>query len=100
MSKMSKLPSSFQEWRDPIEKTFNKTLQTNFDKREANQIIKYMLRTGGKGCRRLLVVLSNEALGGDPRDGREAAAAVELVHGATVVLDDLVDGDRVGRGAE
>src|SRR5207249_7642258 len=99
MSKMSKLPSSFQEWRDPIEKTINKTLQTNFDKREANQIIKYMFRTGGKRCRPLLVVLSNEALGGDPRNALEAAAAVEIIHAATLVFDDLIDRDQVRRGA-
>jgi len=99
MSKMSKLPSSFQEWRDPIEKTINKTLQTNFDKREANQIIKYMFRTGGKRCRPLLVVLSNEALGGDPRSALEAAAAVEIIHAATLVFDDLIDRDQVRRGA-
>src|SRR5438067_2437802 len=99
MSKMSKLPSSFQEWRDPIEKTINKTLQTNFDKREANQIIKYMFRTGGKRCRPLLVVLSNEALGGDPRNALEAAAAVEIIHAATLVFDDLIDKDQVRRGA-
>src|SRR6059036_2280477 len=99
MSKMSKLPSSFQEWRDPIEKTINKTLQTNFDKREANQIIKYMFRTGGKRCRPLLVVLSNEALGGDLRSALEAAAAVEIIHAATLVFDDLIDRDQVRRGA-
>src|SRR5438034_9098222 len=67
MSKMSKLPSSFQEWRDPIEKTINKKLQTNFDKREANQIIKYIFRTGGKQCRPLLADYTQESIGGERR---------------------------------
>ncbi|HEX9197069.1 MAG TPA: polyprenyl synthetase family protein, partial [Candidatus Bathyarchaeia archaeon] len=96
---MIKLPYSFQEWRDPIEKTINKTLQTNFDKREADQIIKYMFRTGGKRCRPLLVVLSAEALGGEAKDALEAAAAVEIIHAATLVFDDLIDKDQVRRGA-
>src|SRR5207249_8450153 len=99
MSKMSKLPSSFQEWRDPIEKTVNKTLQTNFNKREANQIIKYMFWNWGKRCRALLVVLSYEALGGEPRNALEAAAAVEIIRAATLVFDDLIDRDQVRRGA-
>ena len=95
---MSKPPSSFLEWRDPIERTINRTLQTNFDKREANQIIKYMFRTGGKRCRPLLVVLATEALGGEPKKALEAAAAVEIIHAATLVFDDMIDKDQVRRG--
>jgi len=43
--------------------------------------------------------LSNEALGGDPRNALEAAAAVEIIHAATLVFDDLIDRDQVRRGA-
>jgi geranylgeranyl pyrophosphate synthase len=96
---MNGFSSSFQEWRDPIERTINKTLHTNFDKREANQIIKYMFRTGGKRCRPLLVILAAKALGGDPEKALEAAAAVEIIHAATLVFDDLIDKDQVRRGA-
>jgi geranylgeranyl pyrophosphate synthase len=92
-------PSSFKSWRGPIEETINKTLETNFDKREANQIIKYMFRTGGKRVRPLLVVLSTEALGGSPDEALEAAAAIEIIHAATLVFDDLIDKDQVRRGA-
>ncbi|HYU87622.1 MAG TPA: hypothetical protein VEL52_02870, partial [Candidatus Bathyarchaeia archaeon] len=67
-AEMRKFPPSLEAWRDPIEKTINKTLKANFDRREANQIIKYMFRTGGKRCRPLLVVLSAEALGGKPEE--------------------------------
>src|SRR5437879_153036 len=96
---MRKFPPSLEAWRDPIEKTINKTLKANFDKREANQIIKYMFRTGGKRCRPLLVVLSAEALGGKPEEALEAAAAVEIIHAATLVFDDMIDKDQVRRGA-
>src|SRR6266446_2240811 len=96
---MRKFPPSLEAWRDPIEKTINKTLKANFDRREANQIIKYMFRTGGKRCRPLLVVLSAEALGGKPEETLEAAAAIEIIHAATLVFDDLIDKDQVRRGA-
>src|SRR6266487_990803 len=89
-AEMRKFPPSLEAWRDPIEKTINKTLKANFDRREANQIIKYMFRTGGKRCRPLLVVLSAEALGGKPEETLEAAAAIEIIHAATLVFDDMI----------
>jgi geranylgeranyl pyrophosphate synthase len=59
---------------------------------------------GGKRLRPLLVVLAAESVGGPPdtRDGEErlvrAAVAVELVHSATLVHDDLIDGALLRRG--
>jgi geranylgeranyl pyrophosphate synthase len=59
---------------------------------------------GGKRLRPLLVVLAAESAGGPPgsREGEErlvrAAVAVELVHSATLVHDDLIDGARLRRG--
>jgi geranylgeranyl pyrophosphate synthase len=59
---------------------------------------------GGKRLRPLLVVLAAES-GGGPQpgpDGEErlvrAAVAVELVHSATLVHDDLIDGAQLRRG--
>jgi geranylgeranyl pyrophosphate synthase len=59
---------------------------------------------GGKRLRPLLVVLAAECAGGPPHtlEGEErlvrAAVAVELVHSATLVHDDLIDGARLRRG--
>ncbi len=59
---------------------------------------------GGKRLRPLLVVLAAAAAGGPPEDsdGEErlirAAVAVELVHSATLVHDDVIDGARLRRG--
>ncbi len=58
---------------------------------------------GGKRLRPLLVVLAAEAGGGvGPQGGEErmvrAAVAVELVHSATLVHDDVIDGARLRRG--
>jgi geranylgeranyl pyrophosphate synthase len=59
---------------------------------------------GGKRLRPLLVVLAAESAGG-PRAGDEgedslvrAAVAVELVHSATLVHDDVIDGAQLRRG--
>jgi geranylgeranyl pyrophosphate synthase len=59
---------------------------------------------GGKRLRPLLVVLAAQSCGGPPAgaDGEErlvrAAVAVELVHSATLVHDDLIDGALLRRG--
>jgi geranylgeranyl pyrophosphate synthase len=59
---------------------------------------------GGKRLRPLLVVLAAESAGGPaPVPGGEerllrAAVAVELVHSATLVHDDLIDGAQLRRG--
>jgi geranylgeranyl pyrophosphate synthase len=63
-----------------------------------------MIVAGGKRLRPLLVILAAESAGGSPRtsDGEErlvrAAVAVELVHSATLVHDDLIDGAALRRG--
>jgi len=95
---MQGFPDAFKNWRRPPEKTIDQTLATNFDKAEANQIIRYMFRTGGKRCRPLLVALSTEAFGVDGEKALDAAAAVEIIHAATLVFDDLIDRDQVRRG--
>jgi geranylgeranyl pyrophosphate synthase len=62
------------------------------------------VRAGGKRLRPLLVVLAAESAGGPPctSGGDEclvrAAVAVELVHSATLVHDDLIDGAQLRRG--
>ncbi|MGA2163571.1 MAG: polyprenyl synthetase family protein [Solirubrobacteraceae bacterium] len=56
---------------------------------------------GGKRLRPLLVVLAATAagdLGGDERCLVRAAVAVELVHSATLVHDDVIDGAQLRRG--
>jgi geranylgeranyl pyrophosphate synthase len=62
------------------------------------------VRAGGKRLRPLLVVLAAQSAGGPP-DGEggeqrlvRAAVAVELVHSATLVHDDLIDGAQLRRG--
>lgn len=56
------------------------------------------LAAGGKRLRARLALASLEALGGRRLDGVGWAAAVELLHNATLVHDDIQDGDHVRRG--
>ncbi|RME21612.1 MAG: polyprenyl synthetase family protein [Deltaproteobacteria bacterium] len=56
------------------------------------------LASGGRRRRARLALAATGVLGGDPRSAVGWAAAVELLHNATLVHDDIQDGDRVRRG--
>ncbi|MGC8632057.1 MAG: polyprenyl synthetase family protein [Thermoprotei archaeon] len=60
----------------------------------------HLVKNGGKLVRPSLVLLSCAALGGDPKKAEPAAAAVEMIHVASLIQDDLMDGDRERRGVE
>ncbi|RYB92049.1 polyprenyl synthetase family protein [Nocardioides oleivorans] len=54
---------------------------------------------GGKRFRPMLVVATHDALGGSrARAAAEVGAAIELLHTALVIHDDVIDGDHVRRG--
>lgn len=59
----------------------------------------YHLETGGKRLRAILPLAVAEALETPPRKLYPFAAACELLHNATLVHDDLQDGDELRRGA-
>jgi geranylgeranyl diphosphate synthase type I len=54
-------------------------------------------RGWGKGVRPALVLASARAVGGDPAAAVPAAAAVQLVHEASLIQDDVFDHDAVRR---
>ena len=58
----------------------------------------YHMRTGGKRLRALLPLIVAQAMGHEPEQLLAFGAACELLHNATLVHDDLQDGDRLRRG--
>lgn len=52
----------------------------------------------GKGVRVALALLCCQAVGGAAEQAVPAAVAVELVHNASLLHDDVIDGDRLRRG--
>lgn len=53
---------------------------------------------GGKRVRPLLTLLTCAAAGGDPFDALDGAVACELLHTASLVHDDIMDGAELRRG--
>jgi geranylgeranyl diphosphate synthase type I len=56
------------------------------------------LDAGGKRLRARLALAAYEALGGRAEDAVDWATAVELLHNASLIHDDIQDGDRARRG--
>jgi len=62
------------------------------------RMVREHLDAGGKRLRARLALAACEALGARAKDAVDWAAAVELLHNASLVHDDIQDGDRTRRG--
>ncbi len=54
--------------------------------------------SGGKRVRPMVTVLACEAAGGEPEDTLDFAVGIELVHNASLVIDDIIDESDLRRG--
>lgn len=62
------------------------------------KIAHYIIESGGKRLRPLLVLLSSQALGYDRDEHLKLAAVIEFLHTATLLHDDVVDTSDLRRG--
>ncbi|QSG04851.1 polyprenyl synthetase family protein [Halapricum desulfuricans] len=62
--------------------------------------LEHVVLAGGKRVRPIVTVLVCEALGGDTKDALEFAVGIELVHNASLVIDDIIDESDLRRGSE
>jgi octaprenyl-diphosphate synthase len=65
-----------------------------------NQISHYIINSGGKRLRPVLLLLTARSFGYQGSDHHELAAVVEFIHTATLLHDDVVDGSDMRRGKE
>ncbi len=63
-----------------------------------DMIARYLVRQKGKKVRPILVLLSSKVCGGATPGTYRAAALVEILHTATLIHDDVVDGADTRRG--
>lgn len=61
-------------------------------------VLEYLLSSGGKRIRPIVTLLAGGMLDADDESILNLAAAVELLHTATLVHDDLIDGAMLRRG--
>jgi geranylgeranyl diphosphate synthase type I len=65
---------------------------------ELSDEIEHVALAGGKRVRPTVTLLACEAAGGDAEDAVDFAVGVELVHNASLVVDDIIDRSDVRRG--
>ena len=65
-----------------------------------NQLGHYIVNSGGKRLRPLLLLLSTRAFGYEDHDHITLAAVVEFIHTATLLHDDVVDASELRRGKQ
>jgi geranylgeranyl pyrophosphate synthase len=79
-----------------VEEYFRSSFAT--DNELITEAIRRMLAAGGKRIRPRFTLLAAEAVGGHAEDHLRLAAFMELIHVATLIHDDVVDGAETRRG--
>jgi len=83
--------------RDRVEARLEAVIDGDRPDELADQV-GHVVLSGGKRVRPTVAVLVCEALGGDPGDAVDFAVGIELVHNASLVIDDIIDESDVRRG--
>ncbi|MBI2792574.1 MAG: polyprenyl synthetase family protein [Gammaproteobacteria bacterium] len=79
-----------------VNETIIRCLESHVD--TVNQIGHYMIESGGKRIRPLVVLLSSRACKATGDNLITMAAIIEFIHTATLLHDDVVDGSHLRRG--
>ncbi len=83
-------------WRKIIDEKLEEMIERDYEGK-AIEVSKYILMDG-KRLRGSLAIMVATSLGGTEEDALPAALALEMVHAASLSIDDIVDEDEVRRG--
>ncbi|GGN91592.1 polyprenyl synthetase family protein [Haloarcula pellucida] len=83
--------------RDRVEERLEAVLD-GIEPEELADEVRHVALSGGKRVRPTVTVLVCEALGGEPADAVDFAVGIELVHNASLVIDDIIDESELRRG--
>jgi geranylgeranyl diphosphate synthase type II len=84
---MIRIPAFFSDYQQQVDRTLLRLVPQTGGAVE--QAMAYTVHAPSKRVRPVLTLLSSELCGGDPARALPAAAVVELVHAASLILDDL-----------
>ncbi|MCL2148662.1 MAG: polyprenyl synthetase family protein [Methanomassiliicoccaceae archaeon] len=95
-----------EPWYSPISEDLEKVERLMMDtvrskNPELTEICRYVLGSNGKRIRPSMCLLAHHACGGkDVKRAIDAATAIEIIHNATLVHDDINDRGELRRGAQ
>ena len=91
--------SPIQEDLERVETVMRDTVRS--DNPKLNEVCNYVLSVNGKRIRPAMCILSFKACGGnDPKKAIDVGTALEIIHNATLVHDDINDQGDLRRGAK
>jgi len=93
---MLKVSPILEEDLKKVEKLLLKMISDGGER--MREISKYIFQSGGKRLRPLLIILTSKLFGYRGEDHIKLASAVEFVHTATLLHDDVIDGASLRRG--
>jgi len=96
VSDLQHIAGPIQHHLSGFEKVFRESIRSRIGL--VDLVTKYIVRTKGKRVRPILVLLSAEACGGVSERTYRGASLVEILHTATLIHDDVVDGADTRRG--
>ena len=84
-------------WRDLTLAEINASLPRHEPRRHLYDLIRGHLSSSGKGIRPALCIATAKAFGGKEANAVPSAAALEMLHNAFLVHDDVEDGSELRR---
>jgi octaprenyl-diphosphate synthase len=63
----------------------------DLDESNLKRIVHHVFDSGGKRIRPIILILSSELFGGDADECIDAALAIELIHSASLIHDDILE---------
>lgn len=93
------LMESLDYRRDLIETRLEDVIEA-VDQESVSEEMRHVTLSGGKRVRPMITILSCEAAGGDPEAAVDFAVGIELVHSASLVVDDIIDQSNLRRGTD
>ncbi|MBL6785173.1 MAG: polyprenyl synthetase family protein [Rickettsiales bacterium] len=96
--KAKKLKNDLKQELSLIDKSLKSHL--NADSNLTKNIVDHILKSGGKRIRPLLTLISAKSLNYDKPEALYLACAVEFIHTATLLHDDVIDHSQTRRGSK
>lgn len=93
---LKKIAQPIASHLEDFDRVFDRSIRSKIPL--VDMVAKYIIRRKGKKVRPILVLLSAELCGGVNERSHRGAALVEILHTATLIHDDVIDGADTRRG--
>lgn len=93
---------NIEQWDEyrQITDAMNEMINDMDDSPQMKNVIGHICRSGGKKVRPIILLLASRICGGDSDNSINAALAIELIHSASLIHDDILDEGVIRRGVE